>query len=970
PLPELPIQYADYALWQRSWLRGEALERQIRYWKDRLAGAPAALDLPTDRPRPPVQNFRGASLFLALPKVLSDDLDALARREGATLFMVLLAAFKIVLSRWSGQQDIVVGTPVAGRTDRQTEGLIGFFVNMLALRADLAGDPSFRDFLGRVKETALGAYAHQDLPFEKLVEELNPARDLSRPPVFQVLFALQNYPEESLTLSSLRLDRIAAPAESVSSKLDLSIYMSESAAGLFGAIEYASDLFEPATIERLAGHFQTVLQGIAATPAARLSDLPLLSEAERRCLAVEWNATAADCPSDKCIHDLIAEQAVRRPDAVAVVASGTEEALSYGELNARADRLAHYLQSSLGVGPDVVVGLCMARSPAMLVGLLGILKAGGAYLPLDPTYPRDRLAFMLSNSGAELVLADADLAAAVELPTSKLPVLDLADAAVAERLAAMPDRPATRSRVCPDNLAYVIYTSGSTGAPKGVMVAHRGVVNMLSWLADHVGMTADDAVPQKMPLGFDFSVQELFLPLTAGGRLLLAPPAAAEGGAAEQVQAQLSVDDAATVVSFVPSVLQAWLGSRSPDPGALTARAVICCGEALPTALVDRLLLTSGWSGALYNLYGPTEASVFATAWNCGEAENGGGEIAPIGRPVWNTQIHVLDDLLSPVPVGAVGEICIGGVQLARGYLGQPGLTAERFVPNPFGRGERLYRTGDLAKRRADGVLVFLGRLDDQVKVRGFRIELGEIEAALTALPEVREAVAVAREDRPGEKRLVAYVVGALGSSELDLPALRAALGRSLPEYMVPSHVVVLEALPLNANGKIDRKALPPPDLARGEVDYVAPRGATEEIVAGIWSEILGVDRVGAHDNFFDLGGHSLLATQVMSKLRTAVAIELPLRALFEAPTVAGLSSRLDAAATGTAAHEAPPPAIERVGRDGALPLPLSFAQQRLWFLDQLEPGIAFYNMPAAVRLRGVLDVDALRRTLNEVVRR
>jgi amino acid adenylation domain-containing protein len=941
-LPELAVQYADYAVWQRNWLQGEALEKQVSYWKDRLRDAPASLELPTDRPRPAVQSYRGENCNFILPAELTAGVNALARREGATLFMVLLAAFNVVLSRWSGQRDIVVGTPIAGRTHRELEGLIGFFVNMLALRTDLKGDPSFRHLVQRAKETALGAYAHQDVPFEKLVAELQPVRDLSRQPVFQVLFALQNVPLERLQLPGLELSRTGGGRPTA--KLDLSLYVHEREGRLEGYFEYATDLFDASTVARLASHFKTLLEGIVAAPQARLSELPLLSDAERHRVVVEWNATAVDYPRDKCVHELFEAQAAKTPDAVALVYENGQ--LSYSELDRRSNQLGHYLRE-LGVGPDVIVGLCVERSLEMVVGLLGILKAGGAYLPLDPGYPEDRLAYMLGDAQAPVVVTQDALIE--QLPAHGARVVRL-DSDWAE-IATQPVMPPLNTTLS-DNLAYVIYTSGSTGRPKGVMIRHDAVSNLLAAMARKFDFTEKDVLLAVTRFSFDMSVPEFYLPLTVGAAVALQSRQVASNGAMlRKTLKDLNV----TVMQATPASWRLLLASGWRPDGELR---VWCGGEALPEDLAADLM---AGGNEVWNLYGPTETTVWSTASRL--AKN---RPVSAGGPLSNTDIFVLDDQLDLVPIGVVGELYIGGAGLARGYLKHASLTAERFVPDPFKDGERLYRTGDLGRWRGDGELEYLGRIDHQVKLRGYRIELGEIEATLGAHAGVRNAVVVAREDVAGDKRLVAYVIGA-DATAVNAGELRLHLKQRLPDYMVPSAFVVLDAMPLTPNGKVDRRALPAPEgdaVIRGE--HVAPRTPVEEVLAGIWAEVLKLDRVGVHDNFFELGGHSLLAMRLVARVRETLQAELPLRALFEAQSVGELAVRVETArrdGLGLAV-----PALVAQSRGDALPL--SYAQERLWLLEQIGGLGSAYNMPAAVRLRGALDVAAFERSLAAVVER
>jgi amino acid adenylation domain-containing protein/FkbM family methyltransferase len=778
PLAALSVQYADYALWQRGWLQGEVLERQVAYWKEQLAGAPAALALPTDRPRPAVPSYRGARLTIEFAKDLTAQLHGLARDAGATLFMVVLAAFNVVLWRWSGQTDVVVGSPIAGRTHREIEGLIGFFVNTLALRTQLRGKLGFKELLQQVKETVLGAYAHQDLPFEKLVEELRAVRDLSRQPMFQVLLALQNVPQETLTLPGLKLSRLGG--EATTTKFELSLFIHGTASGLHGWFEYATELFDGSTIERLARHLRVLLEGIVADPAARIGDLRLLAESERRQLLVEWNDTAAAYPKDRCVHELFAEQAARSPDAVAVIFE--DQQLSYRELDRRSNQLAHYLRG-LGVGPEVVVGLCVERSLEMVVGLLGILKAGGAYLPLDPSYPNERLAYMLADARAPVVVTQAGLG--YRLPEHRGRVVRLD--ADWEEIAVHPAT-ALLSGSQTDNVAYVIYTSGSTGRPKGVMNCQGALVNRLSWMQSAYGLDGSDRVLQKTPFTFDVSVWEFLWPLLVGATLVVARP---EGHKDPAYLVELIDSAGITTLHFVPSMLQAFLGAVEVGM-CRRVRRIFCSGEVLSRQHQDGFYRC--FDCELHNLYGPTEAAIDVTYWACRIDDEACS--VPIGRPISNTQVYVLDGALELVPLGVWGELYIGGAGLARGYVGRAGLTADRFVPSPFGDGDRLYRTGDLARWRSDGELEYLGRVDHQVKVRGYRIELGEIETALVEHPAVGQAVVLVREDAPGDKRLVAYVVPSRQEGATLMQLLRMKRDQMLDEmsqYVLPDGQLILQ---------------------------------------------------------------------------------------------------------------------------------------------------------------------------------
>ena len=879
PLEELPIQYADYAVRQREWLQGEVLDKQLSYWKKQLEGAPALLELPADRARPAIQSYRGALLLYDLPQSLSSGLAELSRGEGVSLFMTLLAAFQTLLQRYTARDDIVVGSAIAGRNRKEIEPLIGLFVNTLVLRGDLSGNPSFRTLLGRTRDMALEAYVHQDLPFERLLEALHPERDLSHSQLFQVMFILDNIPPET-AWSGLEDSPILI--DNGTSKFDLTLFVRERAGALQAVIEYNTDLFEAGTIRRMLGHYRTLLEGIVSNPERRLADLPLLTPAERQQLLVDWNRTEVAYPRDRCLHELIEDQVQRTPEAVAVVFGETQ--LTYRQLNQRANSLAHDLQE-LGVGPDTLVGICVERSLEMVIGLLGILKAGGAYVPLDPEDPTERLAFMLGDAGVRVLVTQASIEASLPSHQARIVRLDRDWCTIAQS----PDR--LSRTVTAQHLAYMIYTSGSTGAPKGAMNTHLGIVNRLLWMQDTYRLQPSDRVLQKTPFSFDVSIWEIFWPLLTGAGLVVARP----GGHRDSAYLSgLIPKEKITTVHFVPSMLSSFLehsGLRSPF---LSLKRVICSGEALSFELQQRFF--SCQQAELHNLYGPTEAAVDVTHWAC--ERNGELRIVPLGRPIANTQIYILDRHLMPVPVGVAGELHIGGVPLARGYHHRAELTAERFIADPFSSelGARLYKTGDLARYLPDGNLEFLGRLDHQVKIRGFRIELGEIESLLAGHPGVAEAVGVVREDVPGDKRLVAYVTGR-GEQPPALSELRALLQTKLPVYMIPSAVVTLDRFPLTPNGKVDRMALPKPDLTRIELGeaFVAPRTPAQERLAGIWCEILGLKQVGIHDNFFDLGGHSLLAIRLISEINRTLNFDLPVLALFQYPTIGELEKALPA---------------------------------------------------------------------------
>jgi amino acid adenylation domain-containing protein len=952
PLEELPVQYADYAAWQREWLSGEVLEAQLEYWKRQLAGL-SVLNLPIDRPRPSVQTYRGAMESLRLPAALTDSLRELSRREDVTLFMTLLAAFQTLLMRYTGQRDVVVGSPIANRNRAEIEGLIGFFVNTLALRTDLGGAPTFVELLGRVREVALGAYAHQDLPFERLVEEVQPERDLGRHPLFQVMMVLQNAPREVMELPGLNLSLL--PNERAVVKFDLTLSVIEEKAGLVVTMWYSSDLFEAETTKRMLGHYQKLLESIVANPQQRLIDLQMLTDSERHQLLFERNDTAKAYPKDACLHELFERQAERTPENVAVVCES--DRLTYAELNRRANQLARHLQRS-GVGPESTVALLMERSVEMIISIIGVLKAGGAYVPLDPQHPQERLAFMLKDAQVKVLLTQERLSDALPNGHSAQVVrLDSDWELIAQGSGNL------QNAVTADNLAYVLYTSGSTGLPKGTMIEHRSVVNYLCWVNRELLSEAGRNVPASTSLTFDASLKQLLAPLLRGDEVWLLSSAIV----AEPAELLKEINTRDNVVfNCVPSlwaaILDAIRSQQAVAPGA-NLRSILIGGEQLSAELVRRSFAQAPHL-KIWNLYGPTEATANASVARVVPEK----EIS-IGRAIANAQLYVLDSHMNPTPVRAAGELHIGGDGLARGYLDRPDLTAERFIPHPYSKepGARLYRTGDLARYLPDGNLEFLGRLDDQVKLRGYRIELGEIEAALREHPGIREAVALARQDSPGEKRLVAYIVPEREPAPTVSEA-RAFLKERLPDYMVPSAFVTLDGLPLSPNGKVDRRALPAPDQTRPEVGavHIAPRTPAEEVIAGIWSQVLGVERVGVYDNFFDLGGHSLLATQVISRVRGAFQVEAPLRSLFEGPTVAELAQGIEAELRAVARMQMP--AISRVSREGVIPL--SFAQRRLWFLDQLMPGNSFYNIPAAVRLQGRLDMKAFERSLNEVVNR
>ncbi|HYC89889.1 MAG TPA: amino acid adenylation domain-containing protein, partial [Thermoanaerobaculia bacterium] len=949
-LPALPIQYADYSVWQRNWLEeGGVLEAQLAYWKQKLTGAPESLELPTDFARPGVQSFAGATRTFALDAELTAQLRRLAEQHGATLYMVLVAAVKALLHRYSGQTDIVVGSPIANRQYAETEGLIGMFVNTLALRDQVEGEEPFAALLAKVKATCLEAYEHQDAPFEKVVDAVRPQRNMAISPLFQVMVILQNAGTEALD-PSIEL----YPLESTVSKFDLTVELSETADGLAGAIEYSTTLYRPETIARMIEHLSALCRAIVATPFARVCDLELLGQAETQRLLVDFNATRADYPQDGTLHQLFAAQAERHPEKTAAVCGDGQ--LTYGQLLTRSRELALYLQSQ-GVGPDRLVGICMERTLDMLVSMLGILEAGGAYVPLDPNYPDERLAYMLRDGRPAIVLTQAALEEklrAVLPPGTQLIAVDRQQGELAERVAALQAQGIElRREVGPHHLAYVIYTSGSTGQPKGVAIEHHSPVTLVHWAHEVYGPEELAGMLASTSICFDLSVYEIFVTLAAGGTIILAPNALA--------LPELPNRDSVTLINTVPSAMEELVRLGAVPR---SVRTINLAGEPLPARLVDRIYDTTS-AEKVYDLYGPSEDTTYSTYVL--RTKNGP---QTIGRPIANTQVYILDRHGRLQPIGVPGELYIAGDGLARGYLYRPELTAEKFVENPFTPGTRMYRTGDLARWKDDGTIQYLGRIDTQVKVRGFRIEIGEIEARLGQHPGVQDCAVIAQGEGAG-KQLVAFyrAAGTTAEAAVELPVeeLRATLLRTLPEYMVPAAFVSLPAIPLTPNGKVDRRALSRIDvtMTSGQA-YVAPRNETERQLVAIWAEVLNVapERIGIHDRFFELGGHSLLATQLISKVRTELGADVPLKAIFERNTVAEFAELLATAKQ----NEIPP--IVPVDRARLERLPLSFAQERLWFIHQLEPESAGYNVPGAVRLEGELDVDLLDAAFNLLIER
>ncbi|KNZ34116.1 MAG: hypothetical protein AD742_01460 [Methylibium sp. NZG] len=965
-LPRQELQYLDFAAWEARSLDAGLRERELAYWKQQLADAPPALALPTDHHRPARQRFRGATLELRFDPTELAALRALARRNSTTLFMTVLALWQTLLHRHSGQATVITGSVIANRERREFESVVGYLANTLALRSDFADGLTVAGLLAQVKATALAAYAHQHVPFEEVVDALHLPRDASRTPLIQTFVVLQPPAEGPRHLGDVRAHK--TPQASPVAKFDLTLELQEAGSQLVGCLEYDTDLFERATVERMAAQLHTLAAAMCADAGRPVAELPLLGEAERRLVLNEWNNTARPYALHVGMHTLIEQQAQRTPLAVAVAFA--ERRLSYDELNARANRLAHHLRR-LGVGPDTVVGVCLERSIELVVSLLAVLKAGGAFLPLDAELPPQRLQHMLDDARAPVVLTHSALLGrlpatnsahschplCVELPIAEQPGDDRNPASVTG----------------PEHLAYIIYTSGSTGQPKGVMVPHRALSNHTLWSQDTLAVRRGDRLLQKTTIGFDAAIQDFFVPLQAGATIVLAPPG--EHRDTGYLVRTLR-EERITLVSMVPAQLRLLLD----EPGleaCVHLRHVVCGGEALGLDLAQafRRRLPNATLG---NFYGPSETTIDAT--HCvAQGDFGDSATVPIGRPIANAQCYVLDAHRQPVPIGATGELCIGGAGLAHGYLNRPDLTAERFIDHPFAPGQRVYRTGDLVRWLPDGRLEYLGRSDFQVKVRGIRIELGEIEAALHALPSVRHCTVVAREDSPGLKRLVAYVVGRGVDDALDADTFRQALLKSLPEAMMPSVFVSLPHLPLLPNGKVDRHALPAPGMPRVAGDVVAPRTPLEQAVATAWQDALQLPPFGVHDNFFQLGGHSLLAMQVISRLRNSLHVEMPLRALFDAPTVAQLAEWI-AAQDARAGRAAIPKAPAGSGTDGGAIVPMTAAQQGLWLVERLQDHgaanpasaetVGNYNIVQATRLRGPLDRPALERSLQRLCER
>ena len=946
PLPPLPIQYVDFAAWQRDWLNGEALKKQLDYWKRQLEGAPAILEIPTDRPRPPVQSYRGATFHFSLQPGLTQQLNVLGHEHRATLFMVLSAAFNVLLHRYSGQEDICVGTSIAGRNRTEVEDLIGFFIKTLVLRTTVKADSSFPAVLASVRDRALEAYTHQDIPFEQLIGELTVERDLSHSPIFQTMFILQNAPHEKLESPGLTFNVLKN--ESKTAKYDLTCSMWEDNGQLFGSLEYSTDLFEETTIARLAGHYTVLLESICANPQERVGRLPMLTSQEHQQL-IDWNATQATYPRDRLVHELFEDQVDRNPNAVAVLFENLS--LTYDELNIKANRLAHHFRT-LDVGPDVLVGICVDRSLDMVVAILAILKVGGAYLPLDPSYPQERLTYMLEDANPKLLVTQKNYKTMLAMHRGAIFCLD----EDLEHIKQEPKtNPVTRSRL--DNIAYVIYTSGSTGKPKGVQVPILQLINRFTWFWQKFPFAPGTVGCQKTSINFVDSLWEIFGYLLQGYPTVLISPS----GLNDHTRlCETLADKKVTHFWLVPSLLRSILEGvpdfqkRVPSlkfwsPG----------GEPLTRDLVELFQATLP-EAALVNLYGLSEA--WDAVYSIYDAHSRTDEIG-IGRPLSNVQTYILDSNLNPVPIGVPGELYIGGDGLARGYINRPGLTAEKFIANPFSTtaGARMYKTGDLARYRTNGDIEYLRRIDYQVKVRGFRIELGEIETVLSQYAAISDCVVAAREYGPGDIRLVAYVVPH-NNEAFDVADIRRTLQKSLPDYMMPSHYMRLEKLPLTPNGKIDRRALPALEINRTEKDYEAPRTPTEHFLALVWADMLKLDRVDIRENFFDLGGHSLIATQLLSRIHQEYDVQVPLADLFADPTVAGLAALIEQS---QAAPYAEIPLLP-----DAADYAVSHAQARLWMFQQLNPKSSAYHMPGRLELPAEITPAALKQALTVLVQR
>jgi amino acid adenylation domain-containing protein len=949
---ELPIQYGDFTLWHRQLIQ-DKITPQLNYWKQQLKNAPPILELPTDYCRPSQPSFQGGQKTFIIPQQLTKQLKELSKQENVTTFMVLLAAFKTLLYRYSQQTDIVVGTPVANRDRTEIENLIGCFINTIVLRTNLDCNASFLELLQRVKATTLAAYNHQDLPFEELVKELKIERSLASNPLFQVMFVYQEAPLLGLTLPDLEITTL--PIDNGIAKFDLTLYIEDTKEELIGFLEYSSDLFREDTIERMLDNFYTLLAGIVANPNLNISQLPLLTVSERNKLLIEWNDTQKDYQSDLCLHQFFEIQVTKTPDAIAVVFE--DQHLTYNELNNQANRLANYLQR-LGVGKDVLVGICLDRSLEMVIGLLSILKAGGAYLPIDPEYPPERIAWMLQDASPFVILSQEYLRENLTNSLAKIICLDREWNNITQQ---SPEN--LNIQTTPESAAYTIYTSGSTGKPKGVVCTYGGLVNTyLAWQnANLLPNSQDNCYLQMASFSFDVFTGDLIKALCSGSKLVICPK---ELLLEPKKLYQVMVQEKITCADFVPAVLMNLVDYLERTEQSLDFMKLLIVGSDIWYFRdYQRVKKLCGLKTKLINAYGVSEATIDSTYFEAEQLELSSDYcLVPIGRPFNNTQIYLLDSNLQPVPIGVWGEIYIGGMSLAQGYLNNPELTKEKFIPNPFNE-QRLYKTGDLARYLPDGNIEYVGRIDHQIKLRGFRIELGEIESVLTRHPGVREAVVVVK----GEQNiLAAYIVPQ--HSKISIKEVRCFLHQQLPEYMIPNAFMLMDALPLTPNGKVDRRAVfnfdPVPTAI--ETNYTAPSTPIQEILTVIWTQILNLTQVGINDNFFELGGHSLLATQVISQVRKTFQVEIPLGELFSAPTIEQFSQRIETTINKKSSLEFIP--LKPVERNKDLPL--SFAQQRLWLLQQLEVNSAAYNGSNALVMQGIVNLEAFTKSINEIVRR
>ncbi|TFG62833.1 MAG: amino acid adenylation domain-containing protein, partial [Nitrospirales bacterium] len=951
-LPALPMQYADYAVWQRDWLQGDVLAKQLTYWRQQLDGAPPVLELPTDYPRPVVPSHRGAKHRFTFSADLTQHVHTLSHQYGVSLFMTLLAAFQVFVAHYAGQTDIVVGAPIANRTHQESEGLIGFLVNTLLFRTRLDGNPTFAEVLVRVKDMCLDAYDHQDLPFEKLVEELQPERDPSRNPLFQVMLQLQKNDVQVLTLPGLEIERLPNPGGLA--KFDLNLFFLEDGKDLQGIVDYSTDLFAASTITRMLDHFQTLVQALVANPEQLVYSIEFLTEAERQQQLVDWNATTTTYPAESCVHHLFEAQVAERPNAIAVVYEN--EQLTYQAFNLKANRLAQQLQQQ-GVLRGDIVPVVMERSVELIISYFAIMKVGAAFSPLDPNWPSDRLRTLLTQLSSHVVLTNQDPGALKTLcPEKRVMSVD------ASTLAAHPEN--LHVSVQPEDPIYVLFTSGSTGIPKGAINHHRGIVNRLWNMQQRYSWSEDDVVLVTLRHTFDASLWQYLWPLTHGARLVLPSPSP---WLDMFLIVQLMEQERVTLSGFVPSLFALFVDEVEQQPllrdRLRSLRQLLIGGEALHAPSVNQF--RRGCPGVqISNSYGPTEASI-STIYH--EVPDPCKDPIPIGRPLKNVKAVILDDQLNLVPVGVPGELHLGGVCVGLGYLNNSKATQAAFIPNPFPELNTsiLYKTGDRACFQPDGTIRYLGRRDHQVKINGVRMELGEIEVVLRRHPEVKQAVVQPWATPSGGNRLVAYVVGTQTNASLEYSEITNFLSQYLPTYMIPSTFRILEQLPLLPNGKINRHALPPPQSSRSQSEeFIPPQTPHEERLARIFAEVLKVEVVGRHDNFFALGGHSLLAMMMVSRIHKIFGITLEVRALFDQPTIANLASYLEAQTV----KPTEPDVAPRPREDGALPL--SFAQQRLWFLDQWEPDSPLYNIPKVFRLSGPLNIQALHQALALLVTR